>query len=243
MSYNYLISILIFTLYLLIPIAFSINDTQLDYICLDNNKPFTSNYNQSRTSLVLDIIIFNPASFKGFRNVSQNSIKNNEQERAYGLALCRGDVSSDDCKACVNNATTTLVNLKCPDSRSAIIWRDYCFFKYSDANFFGKIDISNAYISMSDSIFMSPYFRETARNLMVRLQKVAIASPMLYADEKFVLVGTQYTLYGMVQCTRDLVKDDCKKCLDSAIRELSITKQGARVVYGSCNVRYETYDF
>ncbi|KAL3615194.1 hypothetical protein CASFOL_040855 [Castilleja foliolosa] len=141
MSYNnYLISILIIiTSYLLniIPIAFSIDeDTELAHICLPNNKSFTSSYKESRALVVIDII---SNIYKGFRNASHYT---QFEDTAYGLALCRGDVSPNDCKKCVNNASTTLINTDhCPGSRSAVIWRDFCLVKYSDVNFFGIIDV------------------------------------------------------------------------------------------------------
>ncbi|KAL3615193.1 hypothetical protein CASFOL_040854 [Castilleja foliolosa] len=151
MSYNnnYLITcILIFitTVFLLnnnIPIAFSIeDDTELHYICLPNNKPFTSSYNESRALVVIDV------------NYQQHTIiyYKRFEDPAYGLALCRGDVTPDDCKKCVNNAAITLIDTNhCPGSRSAVIWRDYCLFKYSDVNFFGKLDTANNFSMFGSS--------------------------------------------------------------------------------------------
>ncbi|XP_065874681.1 antimicrobial ginkbilobin-2-like protein, partial [Euphorbia lathyris] len=54
-------------------------------------------------------------------------------------------------------------------------------------------------------------------------------------------------IYGLAQCSRDLVRDDCYKCLNGAIAEIPNCcdgKQGGRVVVGaSCTVRYEIYTF
>ncbi|CAK7355392.1 unnamed protein product [Dovyalis caffra] len=41
----------------------------------------------------------------------------------------------------------------------------------------------------------------------------------MYAAGELALEGSE-KLYGMVQCTRDLSRVDCKKCLDGAIGEL-----------------------
>ncbi|KAL3615181.1 hypothetical protein CASFOL_040842 [Castilleja foliolosa] len=259
MSYtNYLINtiLMITTVYHLlniIPIAFSIDDTELDHICLPSNKKFTSSYNESRALVVIDVII-NTASHQGFRNASYTWFRNSSStlddpdEWCYGLAQCRGDVSADDCKTCVNNATITLINTThCPHRRSAIIWRDYCLFKYSDVDFFGIIDTGNMFSSTGDSTWILGSSSDEVKNLMDSLQETAIATPVLYAsgNVKFsddpIDPRPTTTVYGLVQCTRDLSKDNCEACLGSAIGKLTTLKQGGRVVYGSCNVRYETY--
>ena len=52
------------------------------------------------------------------------------------------------------------------------------------------------------------------------------------------------TLYSLVQCTPDLSNTDCNSCLQAAIDRLRICctgKQGGRVHFPSCHVRYELY--
>ncbi|CAI9760048.1 unnamed protein product [Fraxinus pennsylvanica] len=54
------------------------------------------------------------------------------------------------------------------------------------------------------------------------------------------------TLYTLAQCTPDLSSSDCNTCLRDGISTLPSccnSKQGARVIFLSCNVRYETYPF
>ncbi|XP_021300459.1 putative cysteine-rich repeat secretory protein 21, partial [Herrania umbratica] len=54
------------------------------------------------------------------------------------------------------------------------------------------------------------------------------------------------TLYAMVQCTRDLSPDDCNKCLEAAIKDVSsecYASGGARLLSSSCYLRYELYAF
>jgi hypothetical protein len=53
-------------------------------------------------------------------------------------------------------------------------------------------------------------------------------------------------LYNLVQCTPDLSSADCNNCLQAAINNLLIYssgKQGGRVFFPSCIVRYEWYPF
>ncbi|KAL3630437.1 hypothetical protein CASFOL_023421 [Castilleja foliolosa] len=243
MTYNsYLISILMITFYLLIPIAFSISDTELGHKCVPNNKTYTNIYNENRASVSINVIA-NTASNQGFRKAWINNTKN---DPAYGLAMCRFDVSDDECTKCVSNAAQTLINTHCPNSRSAIIWHDFCFFKYSDVDFFGIIDTENMFILSGDSSPMSREFANATRNLTDSLQKSAIEGSTLYAYGESVLKDDTYIVYAIAQCTRDLSKANCLSCLEgitSRLENLFVTYQGVRVVCGSCNVRYETNSF
>ena len=57
---------------------------------------------------------------------------------------------------------------------------------------------------------------------------------------------TNQTLYSLVQCTPDLSGTDCNNCLQDAIKILPSCcsgKQGGRIVFPSCNLRYELYQF
>jgi hypothetical protein len=54
------------------------------------------------------------------------------------------------------------------------------------------------------------------------------------------------TLYSLAQCTAELSGSDCRSCLQIAIAYLPVCcggKQGARVLFPSCNVRFEVYPF
>ncbi|KAH7837915.1 hypothetical protein Vadar_019508 [Vaccinium darrowii] len=50
-------------------------------------------------------------------------------------------------------------------------------------------------------------------------------------------------VYGLGQCTLDLSFSDCNACLRSGITKLPEEKQGGRVLFPSCYVRFETYPF
>ncbi|XP_021803163.1 cysteine-rich repeat secretory protein 38-like [Prunus avium] len=167
------------------------------------------------------------------------------QNQVNGLALCRGDVSSQNCNTCVIGASKELRE-RCPYSKGAIIWYDHCLLKYSDANFFGKIDNKNKF-SMTNvqAVENNPtLFNEKVQELLSGLSNEASnANPKFYATGE-VQLDTFTTLYGIAQCTRDLSNVDCKKCLDVAISELPNccdAKRGGRVVGGSCNVGFELY--
>ncbi|CAJ2666812.1 unnamed protein product [Trifolium pratense] len=59
-------------------------------------------------------------------------------------------------------------------------------------------------------------------------------------------ISTYQPLYCLAQCTPDLSPNDCRTCLSTAIGNLPLCcngKQGGRVLFPSCNVRYELYPF
>ncbi|KAK9084922.1 hypothetical protein Sjap_025333 [Stephania japonica] len=165
-----------------------------------------------------------------------------------GLALCRGDVPSRECKSCIVEAGRE-ISKRCPnDDNGGIIWYDNCMFKYSNKKFFGKVDYKNRFYmyNLQNVSTNAESFNEKTKELLSKLaDKAELLSPMSFAvgEEE---IGDSVKLYGLVQCTGDLSGKMCKKCLDSAISEIGSCcdgKRGGRVVGGSCNFRYELYPF
>ncbi|XP_058773833.1 cysteine-rich repeat secretory protein 38-like [Vicia villosa] len=242
-SSNFFTSITIsVTLALILQTSFALN-SPLSHIC-STTENFTSYtpYESNLKTLVNSLIYKTPSTGFGFGSVGLTQYQN---QQVYGLALCRGDVSTSECKICVSEATKEILNL-CPYNKSAIIWYDNCMFKYSDIDFFGKIDNSNKFSLLNVQSVNDPIkFNNVTKDLLNLLASEASMEKKLYANGEL-KVGELERVYGQVQCTRDLSSDDCKKCLDDVISELPSCcdgKKGGRVVGGSCNVRYEIYPF
>ncbi|XP_073044080.1 antimicrobial ginkbilobin-2-like protein [Primulina eburnea] len=167
--------------------------------------------------------------------------------RPYGLSLCRGDVSRKDCKTCVLDASRE-IHERCPNNKGAIIWYDSCFLKYNDVDFFGKIDNQNRFymLNVNNVTMVEPReFNQRVKELLTNLSKKACKSSKMFANGESQMEESK-KIYGMVQCSRDVSDVNCKKCLDDAISKLPSccdSKQGGRVVGGSCNIRYEIYPF
>ncbi|OMO66279.1 hypothetical protein COLO4_30654 [Corchorus olitorius] len=197
--------------------------------------PYEANLNK----LVGYLSIQAPSTGFGTGSIGENPNK------AYGLTLCRGDVSSSDCKTCIVEAGSE-IRKRCPSDKGAIIWYDNCLLKYSNTDFFGKIDYENRFYMWNLNVVSEPEsFNKKTKEMLSELAEEASESPKLYATEETELYGNT-TLYGLTQCTRDISSSDCKKCLDSIIGELPSCcdgKEGGRVVGGSCNFRYEIYPF
>ncbi|XWS12064.1 hypothetical protein CRYUN_Cryun37aG0058400 [Craigia yunnanensis] len=222
----------------LVQTAFGLNP--IFHFCLNTgnftaNDPYEANLNKLTDYLSIQV----PPSGFGLRTIGR------KLNKAYGLALCRGDVSTPDCKTCVVEAGSEIGKL-CPYNKGAIIWYDNCLLKYSNTKFFGQIDNQNTFYLWGLNVKSDPgSFNQKTRELLSRLANEAYATPKLYATGQMELYGSQ-KLYGLTQCTRDISSSDCKKCLDNIIGDLPSCcdgKEGGRVVGGSCNFRYETYPF
>ncbi|GER31590.1 cysteine-rich receptor-like protein kinase [Striga asiatica] len=196
--------------------------------------PFANNLKN-----VLDNLVDQTPKHDGFWTTSSGG--------AYGLALCRGDVSSDHCDFCLYDARCKITQ-RCVE-RAAIVWYDNCLIKYSDHDFFGEIDTDNR-IRMYNiyNATDAKGFNKTARDLLQSLKKKASKSAMMFAQGSAVEKKENVTIYGMAQCGRDLSRGNCTSCLDYAINHLpaftaTTTPVGGRTLTGSCSVRYEEYVF
>lgn len=232
-------TVLLLTLALLLQTSFGANP--LFHFC-SNSENFTihSPYESNLKALISFLTYKTPPTGFGLGSVGPYPA-----QQAYGLSLCRGDVSFSDCKTCVSEAASEILK-RCPYNKGAIIWYDNCMFKYLDTDFFGHIDETNKFYMWNLKNVSDPTtFNYKTKELLSQIAKEASVNPKMFATGEMKL-GESKTLYGLTQCTRDLSSVDCKKCLDGAISELPNCcdgKEGGRVVGGSCNFRYEIYPF
>ncbi|GMY36998.1 cysteine-rich receptor-like protein kinase 15 [Fagus crenata] len=84
-------------------------------------------------------------------------------------------------------------------------------------------------------------------DLMVKITKEAASIPskrMFSTGE--IKYSRNRTIYGLVQCTRDISERFCDNCLVSALGDLKAcckSREGGIVVSRNCNVRYQMYRF
>ncbi|KAJ9686747.1 hypothetical protein PVL29_015546 [Vitis rotundifolia] len=175
--------------------------------------------------------------------------------QVLGKALCRGDVSNTDCKACITEASSK-IRKRCPHNKAAIICYDHCLLKYSNMNFFDQVDYQNRFYMWNLNNYSDvKFFREidnqnkfkyntqsvddptsfnTKTELLSSLSNKAFVSPVIFATGALALEGPM-KLYGLAQCSRDISSLDCKRCLNGVVSEFPSCCNGKRVVGGSCN--------
>ncbi|PON65975.1 Gnk2-like domain containing protein [Trema orientale] len=169
------------------------------------------------------------------------------EDRVYGLSQCRGDVSTQDCSTCVQDAANQ-IRKRCTNEADARIWYDYCFLRYNNkSTFIGQVDTSYGIFYFNvDNVTDPETFNKELGALMDRIKAEAVEPKNDGLGKGETQLSEFSTLYALVQCTRDLSQIDCAQCLAIAIGNFPTfcsNRKGCRVLYSSCYVRYELYPF
>ncbi|XP_050261138.1 cysteine-rich repeat secretory protein 38-like [Quercus robur] len=166
------------------------------HICSSSAGNFASNssYELNLNNLLGNL--YNQTPPQGFGLISVGISPN----QAYGLSLCRGDLSATDCQTCVNEASSE-IPLLCPYNKGAIIWYDNCLLKYLNTDFFHQIDNQNQFSMWNpQNASNSTTFTNQTSEFLTLLAVEATLTPELYAvGELDVAVGGSNKLYGLVQ--------------------------------------------
>lgn len=216
------------------------------YSCERKNADTTNSSFNVNMQLILQSLYSNTTTNGGFFN----DTKGLGSDRVYGLAMCTGYVSTTDCKSGLNSSIVQIVQI-CPNFKAAIIWFDQCLLRYSDENFFGKISNNTKVLLNVNNIANMTIFNQKLSPMMKGIIKIAafgprqLSYPLMFAVNKTSYMDFQ-TMYGQVQCTRDLSNDNCDACLTNKldlIPSYSFGSEGASFLSGSCFLRYEVYPF
>ncbi|KAL5578998.1 hypothetical protein UlMin_011440 [Ulmus minor] len=232
-------------------ISLGLNNTlAADPVYVSHNCPNTSTFtpNSIYQSNLKDLLssLSSHSNYESYRKKAGND----PSTAAYGLFLCRGDMNAAACRDCVQFAVKDAVK-RCPGEKENMIWYEECQLRYSNLNFVGfpaewpRVDLYNT-TNITDT-GRDQFNLVRGGNLD---QAVASASEGWPGEKKFAMKEANFTefqtVYSLAQCTPDLSSEDCSKCLYSAIARLyecCTRKQGARVLFPSCNIRYEIYPF
>ncbi|XP_071905783.1 putative cysteine-rich receptor-like protein kinase 9 [Coffea arabica] len=187
----------------------------------------------------------------GFYKISTGDDPSNT---VYGLFLCRGDVNTDVCEECVANASIQVFK-DCLNRKVAMVLYDECLLYFSNQPIFPDVDRFHSYLIMWNPHNISEPDRNNFIMVLGKLVYNAVDQAANSTRGKNVAVqDDDYSsdrLYTLVQCTPDLSGDECKKCLNRAIRNLDVANlpiagndtRGGRIVFPICNIRYEFYRF
>ncbi|KAF3775712.1 Cysteine-rich repeat secretory protein 38 [Nymphaea thermarum] len=181
----------------------------------------------------------NEAPSIGFLNITEGQ----GPEEVYGLVQCRGDVGEEECKSCISMSTIEIVQY-CPNTKDAVIWFEKCQLRYSNTNFFGLLNLndSNSWSWANSTVDFPKAFYASLGSLLKNLTSATTTKPsrLMFARGSAEYTIRQ-TLYGLVQCTRDTSRADCKECLETAISQINSTcgnSKGCELLKGSCRVRH-----
>nr|POE95221.1 cysteine-rich receptor-like protein kinase 25 [Quercus suber] len=216
----------------------------LTEVCANTTFSPNSIY-QSNLNSLLSSLSSNATQNLEFYNTTSGQ---NTPNPVYGLFLCRGDVTPQLCQECVAAAVKE-VTKKCSREKVAVIWYDECMLRYSNRSFFSTVDEKPWFhLLNTQNITEQDKFNKLLAKSMNETAAQASNAPIgaKKYGTKEVNISAFQTLYNLVQCTADLSRNDCSTCLQAAIKLLPWCcsgKQGGRVIFPSCSVRYELYPF
>ncbi|KAI4298634.1 hypothetical protein L6164_032168 [Bauhinia variegata] len=183
-------------------------------------------------------------SVRGYYNTSVGE----DTDKVYGQTLCRGDVSATVCQNCIENASQDMLR-RCKKVQ-ALIWYELCQVRYSFQMFFstfvyiGKPPESNKQEkNVSDPIRFSKVLNYLMRNLSDEAAFNPATNKFATGEIKF---SGEETIYGLVQCTRDMSETYCSNCLSSAVADLMAccsSHEGGILLSRTCNARFELSQF
>ncbi|XP_077219502.1 cysteine-rich receptor-like protein kinase 7 [Tasmannia lanceolata] len=205
-------------------------DTVNNFNCSGDDYAQNSTF-QTNLKILFSTLISNAPSSLFF-----NATAGDGPNLVYGLALCRGDITVNQCRTCIETASTQIVSI-CPYKTESIVWYIYCQLRYSDQNFVGKVD-SDGFASLK--LIYNPQSAK-AVELITTLVKEAPSKPSMFATA----ASTPANVYGLVQCTKDLSNNGCAECLAQLMQKLNDSTVYERWAYYacSCNLRLESYPF
>jgi len=193
---------------------------------------------QANLSDLLNSLVANAPIQNGFYMTAAGKGAN----KIYGLTQCRGDISATDCAACIKNVT---VLQGCSNSKGVTLWFQWCLVRYSDRSFFGEWDQSGIMAIYNDTNFEDAEVVSEGLNFTKTLASKTPNQPSMFYTA-VLDVGQSGKRYGMAQCTRDLSKSNCGKCLFQLVTSLNIIGNYMRswdISGSSCRMWYYDYQF
>ncbi|GMH05352.1 hypothetical protein Nepgr_007192 [Nepenthes gracilis] len=235
---------ILLSLFLLISSTVATTISAPDYTntyCPDNTTFAPNSSYQTNLNSVLTSLSSNSTTQSGFHYTYAGD---GGASTVYGIFLCRGDDTEDVCRTCVATAVEA-IQQNCTNRKQAVIWYDVCMIRYSNASFFGELD--------SDYVFFVWSLHNITNNvtgfttvLSDTMNMIAETAAKGQPGKKFATADAYFNssqkLYTLAQCTPDLSSGDCHTCLTDCIQKLPDCcsgRQGGRVLYPSCNIRYE----
>ncbi|GAV84831.1 Stress-antifung domain-containing protein/Pkinase_Tyr domain-containing protein [Cephalotus follicularis] len=226
-------------------IVITTSQTEVWYqLCVDSNGNYTANSTyQANLHTLLTSIYTNTEIDNGFYNFSYG--ENSDQVNA--IALCRGDITPDACRVCTNYSSQAITSI-CPTQKEAIIGLEKCMLRYSNRYIFNLMEDAPYFFGYNlNNVSDVSGFNESRTTLLDQLsyQAAAGGSSQKYAYGQ--LGAPNYEIiYAIAQCTPDITESECRYCLYNAtarIPQCCEESQGGRILYPSCNFRFETNRF
>lgn len=209
-----------------------------------SNAPFRANL------LTLLNALPRAAAPTGFASLSLGA----GRDRAFVRGLCRGDLDPPRCLAELQEAVRALGG-SCPSSsRRGAVWLDV-YVAYADTNVSTPREDDVRMVLYDTRLVAHPAaYLQAYSALMGTLvaRAVGVGGEAGTSRQFFATGEAQYasddpngTMYGLVQCMRDITAADCVHCLQASVPHLPCCKgnQGGVVLAYNCYLRIQVYTY
>ncbi|XP_076927407.1 cysteine-rich receptor-like protein kinase 2 isoform X1 [Bidens hawaiensis] len=165
-------------------------------------------------------------------------------ESVWGLAVCRGYVSTAECVACFNYAVAQLK--VCGRANGAHAFYNDCDVRYENFNFYANANIRAGVVICGNTT--SPQqanFRKTVEGLISDLRTAAPRTSDYYAASTRPVANSNHTVYAIAQCNLNLSQSVCQECLNSRYSSLDscLPVTNGRAIDNGCFMRYSSTRF
>ncbi|CAH1429770.1 unnamed protein product [Lactuca virosa] len=165
-------------------------------------------------------------------------------EAVWGLASCRGYVSTTNCVACFDHAVVLL--RACGRGSGAHAFYNDCDLRYENYNFYadannpGGIEICGNTKSPQQT-----EFKKTVEGLISDLRTATPRTSDFYAVSTRALPDRSGTVYGIAQCNLNLSQSVCEDCLNSRYSSLDdcLPSTNGWAFNNGCFMRYSNTPF
>ncbi|KAH7284546.1 hypothetical protein KP509_34G059000 [Ceratopteris richardii] len=168
-------------------------------------------------------------------NYSATTVGLSGTDPVYAVFQCRGDLTTQSCSVCVQNATSRLPDA-CPKSVGARIQLEGCFVRYDNSSFF-SLD--------SDAIELLCNVENTSDvTALTAIQNVMGKVVNLAPTQGGFASAVENGAYAEAQCIGYINSSECLQCLTAhPYRTFCDSSIGKRVYTDSCFYRFELYNF
>ncbi|KAG8099781.1 hypothetical protein GUJ93_ZPchr0013g33868 [Zizania palustris] len=178
-------------------------------------------------------------------------------DRVYGAVLCRGDSTGADCGRRLRDAFGGFFHhddgagaAGCAHRKDVALYNELYHLRFSDQDFLSTFSNSREWVDATTPNLVpaadDEQFEEVVGELLRALADAAARQPERYAADRGTWPSRKghRTVYGLVQCTRDMPSERCRACLHGVMAErreqIGDGKTGGAIHGVRCSLRYET---
>ncbi|KAK2991014.1 hypothetical protein RJ640_005496 [Escallonia rubra] len=202
----------LFILNFLVSLATSQSELRFNRCSTSGNYTTNSTYARNLNALLSSIPASSDLNSDGFFNSSVGQNPN----QVYAIGLCAGYLAVASCRSCLN-VSVQAITQECPNQKEASRGYDNCMLRFSNRNILGSMDDSFVYVAWNVGNATNPaQFDDMLGDLLLDLRDRAAAGGVRKYAKGDISYRGHWAIYAMEQCTPDISKLDCGKCLNVA---------------------------